>query len=215
MYRTVYSCELGLFFLSMSGREVCFLSNMSGRESSVEKLFDAYATDDGSMREERFKELVHEHCVTFGTRKDVWAHLSRDGKISKWYFLDVCSRPSFKVVMLEQQQEEWWTLRIISTSQEFTCQIPYKEYTGLERYMSHVANLSIRFLLNLNHNLSRNNHQWGRTKRATCHPAHGNLHIPDSIILFQWGRNICHGKGFIPLIFIKLRFRAHGRFLFH
>ena len=35
MYRTVYSCELGLFFLSMSGREVCFLSNMSGREREL------------------------------------------------------------------------------------------------------------------------------------------------------------------------------------
>ena len=30
--------------------------------SSVEKLFGPYATD-GSMCEERFKELVHEHCV--------------------------------------------------------------------------------------------------------------------------------------------------------
>lgn len=42
------------------------------------------------------------------------------------------------------KQGEWWTLRIMSTSQEFTCQIPCNENTGLERYMSYVANLSTR-----------------------------------------------------------------------
>ena len=71
----------------------------------MEKLFDAYATD-GSMCEERFKALVHEHCVTFGTHKDLWMQLSSDGKISKFDFLDMCFQPSFKVVM-PKQEESW------------------------------------------------------------------------------------------------------------
>ena len=123
---------------------------------------------------ERFKELVHEHCVTFATHKDLWVllQLRGNGKISKSDFSNICSQPSCKVVM--PKQGEWWTLRIMSTSQEFTCQIPYNENTGLERYMSYVANLGTRFDLMLSPH-----HHGGRTKRATFHPAHPYLHIPD------------------------------------
>ena len=135
----------------------------------MEKLFDPYATD-GSMCEERFKELVHEHCVTFGTRKDLWMllQLCGNGKISKSDFLNIFSQPSCKIVM--PKQGEWWTLRIMSTSQEFICQIPYNENTGLERYMSHVANLSTRFDL-----LLSPHHHEGR--------AHAYPHIPGCIKL--------------------------------
>ena len=132
--RSVYSCELGFFIKASQVERAPWKSYLTHMLLTV------------ACVRERFKELVHEHCVTFGTRKDLWMLL-----------LDFA---------------------LMSTSPEFTCQIPYNENTGLERYMSYVANLGTRFDLMLSPH-----HHGGHTKRAKFHPAHAYLHIPDCINL--------------------------------